>query len=391
MKAPAGPGDPPAPWWERVPRDHYRTPISTEIDRHFPLTTALSAGLDMFTCTGLGMTVGSLMAASMMMPGQSLAREMARLDRYAALAANGDAGVSFQAPPRVSVYETSTVFMGFRPFSIRTSLLSFSSPYQALDPAARGPYGRAGGAGLAYAQYWSHQGGARKTLVFVHGFVADPYWFNARMFGLRTLYQAGYDILLVTLPFHGYRRSWFEPFSGFGYFSRGMAHINEAMLQAVQDLRIFINYLFERGAPHVGMAGYSLGGYVTALMAGVEPRLAFAIPICPVVSLVDAAMEWPSTRLMFSQFLALSGLDIADLRQGTAIHCPLSYAPKIPAGRRLVMSASGDRLTSPRQIALLRDHWPDSEMHWFPGNHLMHFNRRKYQDRMRQFMDHCTA
>lgn len=337
------------------------------------------------------MTVGSLLAASMMVPGQNFSRQMARLDAYAALAANGSAEAVFQPPPKVSMFETSTIFMGLQPFSIRTSLLSFASPYEPLDSTIGGPYGRVGGGGRAYAQYWSRRGGARKTLIFVHGFIADPYWFNARMFGLRKLYQQGYDILLVTLPFHGYRRSWFEPFSGFGYFSYGMAHVNEAMLQAVLDLRIFVDYLLARGAPHVGIAGYSLGGYMTSLMASVEPRLSFAIPMCPVVSVVDAAMEWPSTRLMFQQFFRLTGLGIVDLRQATAIHSPLTYAPKLPAERRLIMSASGDRLTSPRQIALLRDHWPGSETYWFPGNHLMHFERAKYQARMRDFMDECTA
>jgi pimeloyl-ACP methyl ester carboxylesterase len=384
--------EPPAPWWERVPQDYHRRPVGTEIDRRYPLTTAFSAGLDMLTCTGLGATVGSLLAANMMMPGQNFARELAKLDLYATLAANGDVAASFQAPPaRVPVIETSTVFFGFQPFSIRTSLLSFDSPFEPVDKTIRGPYARMGGGGRAYAQYWSHRGGARKTLIFVHGFIADPYWFNARMFGLRKLYKQGYDILLVTLPFHGYRKAWFEPFSGFGYFSRGMGHINEAMLQAVLDLRIFVDYLLKRGAPHVGIAGYSLGGYMSAIMAAVEPRLSFAIPMCPVVSVVDAAMDWPSTRLLFGQFLRLTGLDLPDLRQATAVHSPLTYGPALPADRRLIMSASGDRLTTPRQIGLLRDHWAGSEMYWFPGNHLMHFERAKYQEHMRQFMDRCTG
>lgn len=37
--------------------------------------------------------------------------------------------------------------------------------------------------------------------------------------------------------------------------------------------------------------GMSLGGYSTSLLATVEPRLAFAVPIIPLASVADFALE----------------------------------------------------------------------------------------------------
>ena len=41
-----------------------------------------------------------------------------------------------------------------------------------------------------------------------------------------------------------------------------------------------------------GISGLSLGGYLSALMASVEPRLKFAIPNSPLVTPIDMALQW---------------------------------------------------------------------------------------------------
>jgi len=241
-------------------------------------------------------------------------------------------------------------------------------------------------------QLWSHPEGPRPTLIFVHGVVASDYRFNSRFFSLPWFYERGYDIALFTIPFHGSRAERRSLFSGQGLFSGGFSQLAEGMLQSICDLRVLFDYLVARGAPHVGISGLSLGGYLSALMAVVEPRLAFCIPNSPLVAPVDTIRSWQPTRSFMELIQQRSGLSAQDLRRGMAVHSPLSYQPVLNPERVMIIGGAGDRFTPPRFVRLLHAHWPDSYLHWFPGNHLLHFGRQQYLQLMLSFMDsHCQG
>ncbi len=214
---------------------------------------------------------------------------------------------------------------------------------------------------------------------------------NSAWFSLPWLYKKGYDVLLVTLPFHGTRKERNHPYSGYGFFADGFAHLNEAILQAVFDVRIWMDYLLERGAPSVGVSGLSLGGYITSALAAADERPSFVIPNSPVVSLFDMAREWMPSGALLDFARWRSGATLTELRHGVALHSPLSYEPKVPVERRLIIGGAGDRLTSPRFVRLLQKHWQGSELHWFPGNHVLHLEQGAYLRRMKQLMDQCTG
>src|SRR5262249_17521823 len=152
-------------------------------------------------------------------------------------------------------------------------------------------------------------------------------------------------------------------------------HLNEAMLQGVHDARVFMDYLEDRGAPQMGVTGYSLGGYMATMLACADERLAFCIPNSPVVTPIDMALEWQPIRPLLLAAMKLYGLDIHELRHGLALHSPLTYQPKIDAKKLLIIGGAGDRITSPRFVRLLHEHWKGSHLHWFPGNHLLHFQQ----------------
>ena len=42
-------------------------------------------------------------------------------------------------------------------------------------------------------------------------------------------------------------------------------------------------------------------------------------------------------------------------------------------------------------IAAILILWPGSKLHWFPGNHILHLDRRAYLKLMRSFMDRAVA
>ncbi len=376
-----------AGWWNELPEDLYLQADSTELDVLHPLKVHGTAALDHLLRTGLG----SLMASALALPVLSrkhLQREEALLGFYREKASTGIREEIFPAPPSgMEVREGKPMRLGRGSRRVEARLLRFDSPFQPLHPELRANWRRYRRNAVACAQHWTHPEGPRKTLMFVHGFVADPYWLNSRMFALPWLYKAGYDILLVTLPFHGARRAWAEPFSGYGYFAHGLASLNESMLNAIHDLRVWLDYLFERGAPGVGVSGLSLGGYLSALLASVDGRLSYCIPNSPVVSPVDMARDWLPMRWLVHATMRRTGIGVEQLRHALALHSPLSYAPMIAPGRLLIIGGAGDRLTPPRLVRLLHRHWQGSAIHWFPGNHVVHLQQGKYLRLMRSFMD----
>jgi pimeloyl-ACP methyl ester carboxylesterase len=379
-----------AKWWDALPDDFHRRREGTELDAIHPLKVHGSAAIDRAMRTALSAVMSAAVAPTWLLP-RRFRRDMERLQFHAALAQHANSERSFPRPERASVEEMKPRRFGYRPWRIPYRLLRSDTTFRPLHPDLGESYGKHLRNATAYAQHWYHHDGPRPTLIMVHGFIADPYWFNAQMFSLGWFHRHGYDVLLYTLPFHGYRGGQWDWFSGYGLFARGLAHFNEALAHAVHDLRSFMDHLEERGVKQIGITGLSLGGYTSALMAGVDDRLSFCIPNSPVVSPVDLMREWQPTGVMMAAFLKLYGLTLRDLRAGLAVHGPLTYAPKIDPRRILIIGGAGDRFTPPKHVRLLHGHWPGSTLHWFPGNHLLHLRQGEYLRVMKHFMDRCVA
>jgi len=374
------------PWWNTLPEDFHRTPFQPAMRPTHAWKVTSSAAVDIALRTAAASLVGAAMAPRML--GGGLARELESLDFHRQCADHWLRDTVFQMPPDIRIEEREAPLLAYHPDGIPHCVLRFSSPYVAIDPALRETYTRHERSHRSVAQYWYHPNKKpRKTLIFLHGFLADAYWFNSAMFSLQWFWKKGYDIVLMTLPFHGVRARQFDPFSGFGLFAHGLGHFNEAMLQAVCDVRVLVSWLQARGAPSVGISGLSLGGYLSALTASVDDRLAFCIPNSCVVSPVDMMMEWAPVSWAGSALLKHNGISIRDLRHGMALHCPLSWTPRLPPERLMIIGGAGDRLVAPRYIDLLHRHWAGSTQQWFPGNHIVHLHQGSYLRRMRKFMD----
>jgi hypothetical protein len=220
----------------------------------------------------------------------------------------------------------------------------------------------------------------------IHGFGASPAWFNAKFFSLRGFFREGWDVVLFTLPFHGGRRSPRAPFNGAELFTGGFAQFCEAMLQAVCDFRIVLNHLERQGVPRVGVTGLSLGGYTSALLAAVEPRLDFVIPNAPVTYIPQLLDSWFPANLAMRVLTALKGVPRGLIEQALTLHSPLNYEPVVAKSRLMVVGGLGDRLAPPEQSLLLWEHWGRPKLSWFPGSHVLHFERRAYLDAMRELM-----
>ncbi len=380
------------PWWLSLPEDFYSQSDGTELDGESPLQVYGTAAVDRVLRSVLGTAISASMLPKLIMRPNVLADERRHMDFYAELAAQRDATKVFVKPPATDVKAQQTPRWERWRKRVPTLQLSFDSPFEPLNPEMTDSYLAHQRNSRAQVQYWSHPEGPRKTLIFVHGVVASDYDFNSRFFSLPWFYQRGYDIALFTIPFHGERAERCSLFSGQGLFSGGFAQMSEGMLQSICDLRVLVDFLERRGTPHVGISGLSLGGYLSALLAVVEPRLAFCIPNSPLVAPVDTLRSWQPTHELMELIERRSGFTAMDLRRGMAIHSPLSYQPMLDPERVMIIGGAGDRFTPPRFVRLLQAHWPDSHLHWFPGNHVIHLGRQEYLQLMLDFMDrHCQS
>lgn len=373
-------------WWERLSEDFWRQTDGTELDARHRLKIRGTAALERVMRTALSTTVAAAALASLSGRGR-LQGELEALRFYEPLARAGDASRVFLPPPKdIAISERKLPGKDIQRLQLR-----FASPFKPLNPFARPQFAAMQRNAFAHAQYWCHGDRPRPTLILIHGFAADPHWLNAHALSLAGFYRQGYDILLFIYPHHGQRAERGDWFSGQGVFGRGLVSFNEAPLHAIHDLRVFIDYLQGRGVEHIGVAGISLGGYTAALLATVDERLAYCVPIVPAVSPIDAFLEWQPTGLLLSRLMRRQGLSVADLRGLLAVHNPLTYPPRLDGRRVLIIGGAGDLVTMPRHLRLLQQHWPGSALHWFPGNHILHLGRSEYLARMGALMDQFSG
>lgn len=377
-----------ARWWERLPENYYLEAVRTELDQLDPLKIMSTAALDRVLRSGLGSLILLAMGPRLAVPG-GFQRQLREARFYKPLVDAGDADAVFLRPPEVRVRSRTLRKRRDKSGRIRQQL-SFESPYRTLNPALRRSYPRFKRNRTAHARYWTHPDGPRPTMVFMHGVCLSSTRFNSRMFYLPWFYRKGYDILLLTMPFHGPRADRPSLFNGYGWFAHGFSHLNEAMLQAVFEARAWMDFLQQRGVPKIGVFGFSLGGYISSALAAVDDRPAFVIPNSPVVTTADMAMEWQPLGAALRLRLRLSNAEFGELRHILAVHSPLTYAPRVAPDRLMIVCGAGDRFTSPRFVSLLHEHWAGSQLHWFPGNHLLHLHQGEYLHQMKDFMDgHC--
>jgi len=124
------------------------------------------------------------------------------------------------------------------------------------------------------------------------------------------------------------------------------------------------------GADRIGILGRGLGGFTTSLLATLDEKLAFAIPIIPLASIADIAKN--SGRFVGSeqeQALQYEGLE--------SVHravSPLARPPRIDGDRMLILAASGDKITPVDHARRLADHF-GAPLETFHGGHILQFGR----------------
>ena len=225
---------------------------------------------------------------------------------------------------------------------------------------------------LVHVEHWMHPGGApRGTVVAVHGFTMGRPRLDAPILMADTWFALGFDVALVILPFHGARAPRTSRYSGELFGSWHVGRLNEAVRQAVHDLRALVSWLAERGGGPVGVVGLSLGGYLAALVAGLERELAFVISIVPPVRL------WDLPARLYSAERGEPPVSPGLLDRAYRGHSPLSYPLAIAPERAILIGARADCVVPPWHVEALARHWDGARVIWLDGSHSTPFGRSR--------------
>jgi pimeloyl-ACP methyl ester carboxylesterase len=177
------------------------------------------------------------------------------------------------------------------------------------------------------------------------------------------LHRCGFNVAIPVLPHHGPR--------GAGRFEVAFPGEDptknfHAAAQAVADVRALLAYIDSCHERSV-LYGISLGAYVAAAVAALEPALAGVIVGVPVVDIANLMHTHAPPRFTrhpaFAEFCATAA-KLDSVTSALGLPAPDESLPKrIWAGR-------ADRLVRPSQVERLAAHWGGSEVCWYSGGHM---------------------
>jgi pimeloyl-ACP methyl ester carboxylesterase len=243
-------------------------------------------------------------------------------------------------------------------------------------------------AGPILVEHWVHQSTRpRGTVVVLHGFTMGNPRLDAFLLLAGTWYRSGLDVAMLTLPHHGARTPPDARFSGERFAVPHVARLSEAVREAVYEIRQLVHWLREESGAPVGLIGLSLGGYLTALYAGLADDVDFAIPMVPPVCIGDLAWRFFRETRHHREGGA-AALSQQELRRAFRVHSPLAHPLRIARGRVMIVAGRGDRIVPPEHPAALWAHWGEPRIHWFSGSHLTPFGRARIA---RAILDHLES
>jgi hypothetical protein len=212
-----------------------------------------------------------------------------------------------------------------------------------------------------------HPGPARPWLLCVHGYRMGEPWLDLMLFSPRWLHERlGLNVFIPVLPLHGPRRIGMR--SGDQFLDGNPLDLLYAQTQALWDLRRALGWIrSQEDHPRIGVLGYSLGGYNTALLTQYERELEFAVAGIPPTDL--AAAIFRHTPPAHRDYLAAHGLNLERYRKLLQPVSPLARPPLPDRDRLYIFAGVADRVVLPQQSMDLGKHW-QVPIQWYQGSHL---------------------
>lgn len=261
----------------------------------------------------------------------------------------------------------------------------FEGEYLAYETGGGATQRSSAGQDRILLEHWMHKPDRpRATVLALHGFSMGTPWVDALVMMAPQWFRQGLDVALLTLPFHGARTPPDATFSGERFAAPNPHELSDAVRRAVYEIRFLVSWLRQRTDRPVGLLGLSLGGYLSALMAGLVDDLDFVVPMVPPVCMGDLAYRF-FQRSRHAPAEMLPALSLEELRATYRLHSPLTYPLRVPKERVLIIAGRGDQIVPPEHPHALWEHWGRPDIHWFSGSHVAPFRRGRI---IRQVVDH---
>jgi hypothetical protein len=198
-------------------------------------------------------------------------------------------------------------------------------------------------------------------------------------------HQLGIDVYFYVAPFHGRRTPSQALLGGQLHPSSDLVRTNEAFIQTATELRSLISAILQRNGAPLGMMGSSLGGYTSALMASIDDRLDFVIPVLPPASMAHILWDHGRQDELRTRAEEL-GMTRERFHHLWSLHSPLSYTPKVPWERRLIITGLGDTVVTADHTRDLWEHWGRPRHFRFAWGHAGQLQRERYHREVGRFL-----
>jgi len=212
------------------------------------------------------------------------------------------------------------------------------------------------------------------AVISLHGLMT-PTLIGHRPF-FRAIVEAGASAYAVELPYH-LRRTPAGSVSGELFFTADLEMSLAAIQQTVAEVRQLIHYLREAGAPMIGLLGFSLGAWMSALIASCEPEVDFALFAMPPSNLNDVLWQTKLGEPLRRQFEA-AGWSAADTAPFYHLLDPQHLPLLIPPEHRLIFAARFDHFIPFQYTQQLQRQWQHSHLHVYRAGHIGMLWSRKF-------------
>ncbi len=206
------------------------------------------------------------------------------------------------------------------------------------------------------------EGGADRMVVLMAAW--NEHDSRARFGIARRLAQRGIGSLVLENPYYGIRR----PIDHDGQPIRTVADFFQMGIGAVVEGRGLLATVRERGFTP-GVAGYSMGGNIAALVSSTMP---FPVATAPLAASYSPAPVYLDGALRGGiDWDALGGEPLAEprLRETLLRASVLDRPPPDHARHAVLISARSDGYVPPTATRALHEHWPGSELRWIGAGH----------------------
>lgn len=184
----------------------------------------------------------------------------------------------------------------------------------------------------------------------------------------RTFNDLGWNAAFVHLPFH-YSRRPRGHLNGELCCTADLVLNGDTLRQAVVEVRQLLAWFRAQGSREFGLLGTSYGGWVAAVAASLETDLRFVTLLSPMVNIVHALYEGPTSWVIRRQ-LNRAGLESSLVERHGHLSSPRRA---MPAGngttRSLIIAGTYDRIVRLSDLIALRDAWPGCELITLPQGH----------------------